>query len=1148
MKSTHLLRNLAVFALLACTPVLLFGQAVNFAQIQGRVFDATGASLAGATVTATQVSTGLVRTASTSTDGHYVLPNLPVGPYQLKVSAAGFRDYLQKGIVLQVGEQPTVNVTMQVGTVAETVEVRANAAMVETHDNAVSTMIDNARIMEMPLNGRNVVDLVMGAGFASNTTLVSQDLLSSKNYGNGLLLGGPSQAISVAGGQQNANNYLLDGGDNNDAFSNVNSPFPFPDAIQEFSVQSSGGSARFGVHAGAVVNAVTKSGTNAWHGSAFEYLRNPILNAHHVFFDPPLPGSKDDTMKRNQFGGTVGGPIERDKLFIFAGYQGTRQSASAPLTSVKVPTAAVLAGDWRNYFACSGTPCLKKSLKAPFVGNTTTGYTINPALYSPQALAILQHIPLATTPTGDMSFTYPQVVNEDQGVAKLDWSISPKQTFFTRYFATDFRSPIPYDDANILPQGVASSQFARYQSLAFSHTYTLSERLVNSLHVTGTRLAINRGPAGEMINPAGVGINVPSPIPNGLVLSVSSGYFTTGGGSQMPGHFNNNLYQVADDVDIIKGKHQLSFGVNFMKMQLNYLSTYQSNGQFTFGAGSTVSGDNLTDFLLGRPSNFLQSNDELENWRYTYVGLYAHDNIKLLSNLTLNVGVRWEPYLPSVDIMHRGSHFDYAAFVAGTHSTVYPNAPAGLFYCGDPGIPCAFANKKMAQFSPRVGLIWDPTKKGNLTVRASYGLFYDSPEMYYFDRYADNSPFGSVSSFVPSAAGGLANPYLGQAAPKYPQPFPKAGDPSAYFPVNGVYINNDSDVRPTYVQNWNLSIEKQFGANWLVSATYMGSKTTHIWAAYEANPGMNVRTVATPAASAGGSGCTANQNPSTTNTNCRRALVVANPSQGQYFANLTSLWDGADANYHALLLSARHRFANNFTFLTNYTWSHCISDQDFSGELTNSRPVLYPSPVTDPNPANLALDRGNCGFDVRHSWNGSLVVSSPRFQGTKGMFLNNWQFAPLLSYRTGQVYDIRTGVDTALIASTTAFKDRPNLVGDPFTGTCTRGVVTYAVGTRNCWFNSTLGVAFVAPTAGTYGTLMRNAFYGPGAFRFDGAVSRKFNITERKELQLRLEVFNVLNHPVLGNPVVAMNNANFGRIQTQVGDGRTFQGAIKFSF
>ncbi len=1146
MKFVQMLKILAVCAFVALAQNVLFGQAVNFAQIQGRISDATGAAIVGAQITASQFNTGLVRTTVSGSEGNYTLPNLPVGPYQLKVTATGFRNYLQTGIVLQVGETPEVNVKLVVGSVAETVEVRANAAMVETHDNAISTMIDNDRIMELPLNGRNVVDLIMVSGGASNTTLVSQDLLSSKNYGNGLLLSGPSQAISVGGGQQNANNYLLDGGDNNDAFSNVNNPFPFPDAIQEFSVQSSGGSARFGVHAGAVVNAVTKSGTNALHGSAFEYLRNPALNAHHVFFDPPAPGTRDDTMKRNQFGGTLGGTIKRDKLFVFGGYQGTRQSASSPLVSVKVLTAAALAGDWRAYFPCTGSPCLTKSLKAPFVGNRTTGFTINPSLYSPQALAILKYIPVATSPTGDMSFSYPQAVNEDQGVAKVDWNISPKQTFFARYFVTDFRAPIPWDPTNILPQGQASSQLARYQSLVFSHTYSLSSSVVNSLHLTGTRLSINRGPSGEMITPETVGINVPSPIPQGLVLGVSSGYFTTGGGSQMPGHFINNLYQIADDVDIIKGKHQLSFGVNFMKMQLNYLSTFQSNGQFTFGGGSGgATGDNLTDFMLGRPSNFVQGNAEAENWRYTYWGLYVHDNIKLLPNLTLNLGVRWEPYLPSVDIMHRGSHFDYAAFVAGKHSTVYPNAPAGLLYCGDAGVPCAFANSKMKQFSPRIGLIWDPTKKGTTTIRASYGLFFDSPEMYYFDRYADNSPFGSAVSFAPSAAGGLASPYLGQTVPAFPLPFPKPGDPSAYFPVNGVYINNDFNVKPMYVQNWNLSFEKQFGANWMVSATYLGSKTTHIWAAYEANPGLMVNTVATPATSAGGSGCTAGQAPSTSNTNCRRALVVANPSRGQYFSNLTSLWDGADSQYHALLLSARHRFANNFTLLTNYTWSHCISDQDFSGELTNSRPVLYPSPVTNPNFDNLPLDRGNCGFDVRHSINGSLVVSSPKFQGTAGMFLNNWQFAPLLSYRTGQAFDIRTGVDTALLGSTTAFKDRPNLVGDPYSGTCTRGGVTYNVGDRNCWFSPS---AFVAPAAGAYGNLTRNALYGPGAFRFDGAVSRKFNITERKELQLRLEVFNLLNHPVLGNPVVSQNNANFGRIQTQVGDGRTFQGAIKFSF
>ncbi len=1144
MKTRYLFTTLVVCMFLALSQGLLFGQAVNFAQIHGRVTDSTGAAVAGAQITATQTDTGLVRTTTTGSEGNYVLPNLPIGLYQLKISAGGFRDHVQKGIVLNVGESPMLDVKLSVGSVTETVEVNADAALVETHENSISTLIDNKRIMELPLDGRNAPQLILLSGGAANPTLTSNDLNSTKNYGNGNA-NGPSQTISVGGGQENANNFLLDGGDNNDAFSNINAPFPFPDAIQEFSVQSSGLSARYGVHAGATVNVVTKSGTNSYHGNVFEFLRNPYVNAHHVMFTPPAPGSRDDTIKRNQFGGTLGGPIKKDKLLFFLGFQSTRQTASSQPTTVIVPTPAAITGGDFSVMMSAGCQSSGKAKTLKTVnGVTITGNKVDPTKFNPSALALLKFVPASTDAAGcgKISYAFPQIFNEDQGIAKVDWNMSSKHSIFTRYFATDSRAPLPFDKTNIIPQSVVSNQFARFQTLAIGDTYTLNSGLVNSFHLTGTRLAINRGPADDMINPASLGITVPSPIPNGLVLSISN-YFATGGGSSMPGHFDNNLYQVADDVDIVHGKHQLSFGVNVMKMQLNYLSTFQSNGQFTFGGN--LSGDNLVDFMLGFPSNFAQGNPEAENWRYTYWGVYAHDNIKLKQNLTLNVGIRWEPYLPSADAANRGSHFDFAAFMAGTHSKVFPNAPAGLTYCGDAGVPCAFADHKLGHFSPRIGLIWDPTKQGNMTLRAGYGLFYDSPEMYFFDRYADNSPFGSGVSFTPKIASGgtLSNPYGGQAGvPQFPLPFPKPNDPNAFFPLNGVYINNDFDVKPMYVQNWNVSFERQITPTWLMTLSYLGSKTTHVWVAYEANPGLNVATVATPSAAAGGSGCTAGQAATTSNTNCRRALVVANPTQGQYFSNLTSLWDGANAEYNALLASVKHPLGNNFTLLSNYTWSHCISDQDFTGELTNSRPDLFVSPISNPNFSVLSGDRGNCGFDVRHSMNLSVVANSPKFNGVTGVLLNNWQIAPLLTYRTGTFFSVLTGVDTALTGTTTSFKDRPNQVGDPSSGTCANGAV---VGDRNCWFNT---AAYASPTSGTFGNVRRNSLSGPGAFTFDTAISRRFAVTESKALTLRMETFNLFNHPVYGNPNASANSANFGKILSQVGNGRTFQAAVKFNF
>ncbi len=1161
MKHVQFFRMLIVIAIIAVTPALLFGQAVNFASIHGRVADKSDAAVAGAEVKATQVATGLVRTTTTTNDGNFTLPSLPVGEYKVQVSAKGFKDYRQTGIILTVGSSAAINASLEVGAITETVEVHADAAMVETHENSISSLIDNSRIVEMPLNGRNLPGLMMLVGGASDNPVPSNDLNSSKNYGNGLATGGPSVTISVGGGQANANNYLLDGADHNDGFSNVNAPFPFPDAVQEFSIQSSGTSARFGVHSGATVTAVTKSGTNNLHGTAFEFLRNPLLNAHHVQFPTGVPLGRDDTMKRNQFGGTLGGPIKKDKLLFFVGYQGTRQVATPGATSATVPTTAMLNGDFSTIMsaACQGAGKAKTLNSNGFVNNH-----IDPTLFNAQSLALLKMVPIDTSAAGcgKISYTIPQIWNEDQGVAKVDYNLSSTHSIFARYFGTDSRVPVTFDGKNILTQSVAS-QFSRYQSQVIGDTYTFASGYVNSLRLVGTRLAINRGPANNLPNPASLGINVPSPVDAGIVISIGS-YFNVAGGSQMPGHFINNLFQVADDVDVVRGRHQISFGANFMKMQLNYISNVFTNGQFTFNAqGSSLTIDNMADFMTGHPSNFQQGNAEAENWRYTYAGFYVHDNIRLRSNLSVNAGIRWEPYLPSKDAMDRGSHFDMNAFMNDQVSKVFTNAPAGLLFCGDKGIPCSFANHKLADFSPRFGMIWDPRGKGRETIRAGYGLFYDSPEMYYFDRYADNSPFGSATSFTPSAAGGFTNPYLGQSSiPVFPQAFPTQGS-GGYFPNGGTYINNSFDIHPTYVQSWNLALEKQFGANWSVSATYLGSKTTHIWQAYEGNPGLDV------AVGTNTLGCTVGA-ASTKNTACRRALYVAGAAvQSQFgltsnpgaaYGFMTSLWDGANSNYNGLLLTAKHRFSNNFTVMTNYTWSHCLGDADFSGELTNSRPTLSPTPWVI-QPDGHTMDYGNCAFDVRQSVNASVVMNSPKIQSKAlGMILNNWQLAPLVTYRTGTPFTLLTGADTGLTAATTSFKDRPNQVGDPFAGTCTRTLTdingnkysqTFAVGDRNCYFNP---AAFAVPTVptgiyGPMGNVSRDSFMGPGAFKFDASVSRKIAVSEGKVLQLRFEAFNLFNHPNLNNPGTSLSSiGTLGQITGQNGDGRILQGAVKFTF
>src|SRR5581483_3718470 len=465
--------------------------------------------------------------------------------------------------------------------------------------------------------------------------------------------------------QVNGTNYVLDGGDNNDSFSNVNLPFPFPDALQEYSVQTSTSSARYGLHPGAVVSLVTKSGTNKFHGDVFEFIRNNAVNAKRYAF--PGANPTPDTLKRNQFGGTLGGPVLRDKLMFFAGYQGTRNRSTPTPTSGLVPTAAARSGDFSTMMsaACqsSGTARL---LRDPVTNQNFANNFINPARFDSAAMNLLKLVPVSTDPCGKLSVSIPTTGDEDQGVARLDYIRSQKHSIFARYFIADFRDPAIFDQQNILT-ATKAGQLSRSHSLTLSDTYTFTPTLLNTFHLTGTRLAIDRSSPGDIPNFTSLGVNIPNPLDHAMVLSIS-GYFNVASGTATPGHFNRNALQVADDVDWTLGRHQLSFGVDWVHNRLNELSNFQTNGQFTFN--TTFTRDGLADFMLGLPTTFAQGNPEWENWRQNYVALYLHDNYRIRRNLMLNLGLRWDPYYPAHDVYKRGSHFDLAAYTAGTKSSV----------------------------------------------------------------------------------------------------------------------------------------------------------------------------------------------------------------------------------------------------------------------------------------------------------------------------------------------------------------------------------------------------------------------------------------------------------------------------------------------
>jgi hypothetical protein len=1079
-------------------------QAVAIAQVSGIVTDPTGAAIANAQVRMIETEKQAVHTTVTDAQGQYVLPGLPVGPYRLEVTVSGFKDYAQTGIVLQVNNNIQINVPMQVGAVSEKVEVSATASMVETKENSISSVVDQRGINDLPLNGRQATQLILSLGAASYGDAGDT---GSKTFFS-------STRISVAGGQGNGTAYLLDGGDNTDAMSNVNLPFPFPDALQEFSVETSAVSSRFGIHPGATVNVVTKSGTNAFHGDLFEFLRNGDLNARNFF------ALSRDSLKRNQYGGTAGGRIIRDKLFFFGGFQGTINRSNPPSTSTRIPTTAMLAGNFSAVAsaACGGKPLINPfANNAPFPGNQVPVGLLNPV----SVKTATQYLPIgAADQCGNVTYGIPITGDENQYIGRVDWLQNTKHTVFGRYFVDTFKNPATYDGKNLLTTTQAGN-LEMAQSLTVGDNYVFGPGTLNSFHATFNRRRDDRGPTSIPINPTLLGVNMYSAVPNFLLFSVTGG-FSTFCGTCAPGHFNVNAFQVADDVDVYRGRHQMGFGFNLVRVQNNTISGFQENGNFTFNGSRT--NVPLADFMLGAPNDFNQTNATPNDLRSWIMSFYIQDTFKLSSRLTLNYGVRWEPTFSDPDKYGRGTSFSLAGFYAGQHSKVFPNAPAGLFFKGDAGIPDAMWNGKWTNFAPRVGMVWNPHGDGRDTLRVGGGILYDVAETWYNERETTNAPVGTLLD-VPNPVGGLSNPWLG-----YPggNPFPQS---QAYFPTAGVYVNMPVNPHPTYVANWNVTYQRQLGT-WMASVSYLGNKTTHLWSnGGEINPAIYTGASST-----------------VSNTNQRRLLYLANPTLGAAYGSINTSDDGAVAHYNGLLLSVQHRLSNSFTFNANYTDSYCISDADFGAALASP---------SNSQRFNRHADWGPCVFDTRHNFNTTLVATSSMKRGNRfvNRLLSDWQLAPLVHVASGQPVNIITGKDNSLAGINSGNNDRPNQVlSDVFAPNpvCNNG--------RTPCVQYVTSGAFVANALGTYGNLGRNSVRGPHNINFDVALSRMFRVTERLSLQARMDAFNVFNHTNFVGAIspagtVAsystfsnnLSSATFGRIQAAF-DPRILQFALKLYF
>ena len=1069
----------------------LEAQVAPVSQVSGVVRDASGLSVPDAEVTITNTATSASRTVRSAMNGSYAITNLAAGPYALQVKAPGFATYTQTGIVLQVNSSPILNVTLKVGAITETVEVRADAAMVESRSLGIGQVIDERRVVDLPLNGRDVSQLIALSGAAVAYT--GTTMKSNLNHAE-------SSSYSVAGGQMNATNYVLDGGTHIDPRTNIGLPLPFPDAMQEFRVETSSLPASYGSMPGGAVNVITKSGTNSFHGNAFWFVRNGAMNARN-FFAPTR-----DSLKRNQFGGTLGGPILENRLFFFGGLQGTTLR-TAPVTEISyVPTAAVLQGDFRQILA---PPCQPKQVNLSSA--IAKDNVLLPGVVDPVAMNFFARLPVATDPCGKIQYGIVTKTNAYQAVGKIDWQRTTSDHIFGRYYINDYDQAAYMDPENLLTtrNGLPN----RVQSITLGDTYVINPKTVSSFRLSYSRSAVQRLPHPDNPTMDELGSKITAMFPDYVGQVSASGYFSFPLAT-LPGYVYTNVYGVSETIELALAKHQLSFGFTWNQTRMNSLGPFQMNPRMTFTG--QIGGNALADFMTGNMTTLLQGGGQIGREKQNSPALYVQDNWKMSQRLTLSLGLRWDPWLPQVSKYEYAMRWSRAGFDAVERSQVFVNAPPGVTFPGDPDFEGRVTglNPKYNLFAPRIGLAFDPRGLGKETIRAGYGIFYGGQNYLWHTMHVPlNPPWGYTIS--------LSGVKLSDPWATYPggDPFPPPTEfPSDFiFPTSAKYVFEADEARPTYMQQWNLSFEKQIGIDWLVGATYMGNKTTHQWLSYAQNPAVYF-----PDASCTLGGVTYTPCSSTRSTDARRILSLSDQPNGKYIGNLYITDDGANASYNGLKLSLNRRFSHNYSALANYTLSHCLNHGEVGQDITS----MYQ------NPYNRNAEWGNCDLDRRHIFNLSMVAQTPKF-ATKWLqaVAGNWGLSGIFNYVSGSSLTIMTGTDASLTA---VGMDRPNVAGNP----------NLDDPTINQWFDI---YQFARNAAGTYGSAGRGIVRGPSAWNFDAALWRIIPLTEAVNFDIRFEAFNVFNHARFGNPNTTFTSGNFGKITTAA-DPRILQLAFKIAF
>ncbi|MGB8538181.1 MAG: carboxypeptidase regulatory-like domain-containing protein [Acidobacteriaceae bacterium] len=1103
----------------------------GLATITGVVTDQGGALVPGASITALHAATGQRLASTTSNAGAYVINALPIGAYTVVVTAPGFREVSQSGIVLTAEESATINFQLTIGSASEVVKVESNAAALETETSSLGETVSEKEIEQLPLNGRNPGALVtLTAGVVPG---------NGGGFTTGVGLTNPNNTVvSTNGGRVGSVYFLLDGASNQDERNGFGNPFPNPDATQEFNVISSNPGAQYGFAAGGVVSIVTKSGTNQWHGNAFEYVRNYGLDATNWF------SHLTDTLVRNQYGGSVGGPIWRNKIFIFGNYQRTQETSSSTGTPAFVPNTAELNGNFsqlltgtttnlcggggasnlsfdtgqlfqpgtaQNYVCPAGTGNAGQTVqvKTPYAGNQ-----INPSTFSPIALAIEESLPQTSAVT---NLAYVAPVNSSDATNEFtirgDYVISDKQRLFGRVFYQKYNLPNVPGKGNFL--AAMPPDVTPFSSYAVGWTDAISPNIVNNATFSYSTTTTIDSPEltdknGNPVSLTTLGVNVPYPpgVPDSIEgFSVNSYFsFPASGFAQTVGA---KTVSVSDQLSVNKGKHLIVAGVDVLYYNFSIAADWLALPLVGFTGQTT--GDPAADFLTGSVDSFQQGGGTYGATHSGYWAPYLQDTYHLKSNLTINAGIRWEPFFPATITAGR-----IPVFVPGQQSTRYPNAPLGLVFPGDKGISdTGGVPTSPWLFSPRVGFAYQPKILRNTAIRGAFGVFSSPYDNSYYQSLGESAPFSPTYTFTYSQNGTIpfANPYAVSSGTGGVSPFPPfssiTNDPPSTTPFVtpvGIQTSFSPGFKLGRNNTWNLSVEQKLPADILLTVGYVGSHTYHLPIVNDVNPG-----------------------------------IYASLGQRTTYPNFESIiqyQSVGNASFNALEVRAEKRLARGFTFTSNYTFSKAL-DTVTGGD------AAYVSPIGDP--FNVKWNYGISDLNHRNNWVTSFVYQTPslsQYGRLARETLGNWQGSGIFTLQSGTPFSV-TPSGSCLNGGNPSYSqeggDRADVVPGQSFGEMQ--------GSKSQWINQYFNTAaFECNAAGTFGNSGRNLLTGPRYNNWDLGFGKSLLIKERFNFQFRWEMFDALNTPHFSNPNSAVGGAGYGAITSLASAPRIMQGAVKFAW